>query len=128
MIHFCLLLEDRLFSMKVYWKTCLCCCVIDVSEKLALAWAKLFAGTISLNFSTHNLMLFLIYLCLSLNNAFVFEVIQLFDLYFQLYRFLVWRSDSGFNKVILKRLFMSKVNKAPLLLSRLIRFMKGKVC
>ncbi|KAK2436352.1 60S ribosomal protein L18 [Trifolium repens] len=43
-----------------------------------------------------------------------------------LYRFLVWRSDSGFNKVILKRLFMSKVNKAPLSLSRLIRFMKGK--
>ncbi|KAK2418738.1 60S ribosomal protein L18 [Trifolium repens] len=44
----------------------------------------------------------------------------------KLYRFLVRRTDSGFNKVILKRLFMSKVNKPPLSLSRLIRFMKGK--
>ncbi|KAK2449183.1 60S ribosomal protein L18 [Trifolium repens] len=44
----------------------------------------------------------------------------------QLCRFLVWRTDSGFNKVILKCLFMSKVNKPPLTLSRLIRFMKGK--
>lgn len=30
--------------------------------------------------------------------------------------------------MILKRLFMSKVNKPPLSLSRLIRFMNGKVC
>ncbi|KAK2378269.1 60S ribosomal protein L18 [Trifolium repens] len=43
-----------------------------------------------------------------------------------LYHFLVWRTDSGFNKVILKRLFMSKVNKPPLSLSRLICFMMGK--
>ncbi|WJX27760.1 hypothetical protein P8452_16546 [Trifolium repens] len=100
----------------------------SLPEKLALAWTKLFASTISLNSSTHNLMLFLIYLCLSLNNGFVFEVIRLFDLYFQLYHLLVWRTDSGFNKVILKRLFMSKVNKPPLSLSRLICFMMGKVC
>ncbi|WJX88633.1 hypothetical protein P8452_70701 [Trifolium repens] len=39
-----------------------------------------------------------------------------------------WRTDSGFNKVIVKRLFMSKVNKPPLSLSRLICFMMGKVC
>ncbi|TXG65172.1 hypothetical protein EZV62_006447 [Acer yangbiense] len=44
----------------------------------------------------------------------------------KLYRFLVRRTDSKFNKVILKRLFMSKVNKPPLSLSRLIRFMKQK--
>ncbi|TYH05542.1 hypothetical protein ES288_A08G091100v1 [Gossypium darwinii] len=43
----------------------------------------------------------------------------------KLYRFLV-RSGSKFNAVILKRLFMCKVNKPPLPLSRLIEFMKGK--
>ncbi|KAK2428105.1 hypothetical protein P8452_42244 [Trifolium repens] len=43
-----------------------------------------------------------------------------------LYHFLVWRTDSGFNNVIVKRLFMSKVNKPPLSLSRLICFMMGK--
>uniref|UniRef100_A0A803PMZ5 Large ribosomal subunit protein uL15/eL18 domain-containing protein n=1 Tax=Cannabis sativa TaxID=3483 RepID=A0A803PMZ5_CANSA len=45
----------------------------------------------------------------------------------KLYRFLVRRTGSKFNAVILKRLFMSKVNKAPLSLSRLIRYMQGKV-
>ncbi|KAF2307276.1 hypothetical protein GH714_026054 [Hevea brasiliensis] len=45
----------------------------------------------------------------------------------KLYRFLVRRTGSKFNAVILKRLFMSKVNKPPLSLSRLITFMKGKV-
>jgi len=30
--------------------------------------------------------------------------------------------------VILKRLFMSKVNKPPISLSRLIKYTKGKVC
>ncbi|MBA0645603.1 hypothetical protein Goklo_013682, partial [Gossypium klotzschianum] len=44
----------------------------------------------------------------------------------KLYRFLVRRTGSKFNAVILKRLFMSKVNKPPLCLSRLIEFMKGK--
>ncbi|KAF2309922.1 hypothetical protein GH714_005649 [Hevea brasiliensis] len=44
----------------------------------------------------------------------------------KLYRFLVRRTGSKFNAVILKRLFMSKVNKPPLSLSRLITFMKGK--
>ncbi|CAI0397682.1 unnamed protein product [Linum tenue] len=43
----------------------------------------------------------------------------------QLYRFLVRRTGSSFNKVVLKRLFMSKINKPPLSLSRLIRFTKG---
>ncbi|KAL4341204.1 hypothetical protein GQ457_08G004920 [Hibiscus cannabinus] len=44
----------------------------------------------------------------------------------KLYRFLVRRTGSKFNAVILKRLFMSKVNKPPLSLSRLVQFMKGK--
>ncbi|KAF3454548.1 hypothetical protein FNV43_RR04996 [Rhamnella rubrinervis] len=48
------------------------------------------------------------------------------NLLVKLYRFLGRRTGSKFNAVILKRLFMSKVNKAPLSLSRLIRFMQGK--
>ncbi|KAK7344254.1 hypothetical protein VNO77_13655 [Canavalia gladiata] len=44
----------------------------------------------------------------------------------KLYRFLVRRTGSNFNAVILKRLFMSKVNKPPLSLSRLIKYTKGK--
>ena len=45
----------------------------------------------------------------------------------QLYRFLVRRTASRFNAVILKRLIMSRVNKAPLSLSRLTQLMKTKV-
>lgn len=45
----------------------------------------------------------------------------------QLYRFLVRRTDSNFNEVVLKRLFMSKTNRPPLSLSKLGRFMAGKV-
>lgn len=45
----------------------------------------------------------------------------------QLYRFLVRRTDSNFNQVVLKRLFMSKTNRPPLSLSKLTRFMSGKV-
>ncbi|KAL9247152.1 hypothetical protein vseg_020615 [Gypsophila vaccaria] len=44
----------------------------------------------------------------------------------KLYRFLVRRTGSNFNAVILKRLFMSKINKAPLSLSRLVKYMNGK--
>ncbi|KAJ9699627.1 hypothetical protein PVL29_005478 [Vitis rotundifolia] len=44
----------------------------------------------------------------------------------KLYRFLVRRTGSKFNAVILKRLFMSKINKPPMSLSRLIRYMQGK--
>uniref|UniRef100_A0A8B9KAV4 Large ribosomal subunit protein uL15/eL18 domain-containing protein n=1 Tax=Astyanax mexicanus TaxID=7994 RepID=A0A8B9KAV4_ASTMX len=42
----------------------------------------------------------------------------------KLYRFLARRSNAPFNKVILRRLFMSKTNRPPLALSRLIRKMK----
>merc|ERR1712006_54853 len=34
--------------------------------------------------------------------------------------------DSKFNKVVLKRLFMSRMNRPPLSLSKIDRFMKGK--
>ncbi|XP_021732173.1 60S ribosomal protein L18-3-like [Chenopodium quinoa] len=44
----------------------------------------------------------------------------------KLYRFLVRRTGSDFNAVVLKRLFMSKTNKAPLSLSRLVKYMAGK--
>lgn len=59
-------------------------------------------------------------------NCFLVNI-QLIDVWSQLYRFLVRRTGSKFNAVILKRLFMSKVNKPPLSLSRLSRFMEGKV-
>jgi large subunit ribosomal protein L18e len=45
----------------------------------------------------------------------------------QLYSFLVRRTDSNFNKVVLKRLYMSKTNRPPLSLSKLAKFMEGKV-
>lgn len=44
----------------------------------------------------------------------------------KLYRFLVRRTGSRFNAVILKRLIMSRVNKAPISLSRLKRLMECK--
>eukprot|EP00877_Chromochloris_zofingiensis_P012244 jgi/Chrzof1/7273/Cz02g17120.t1 len=44
----------------------------------------------------------------------------------KLYRFLVRRTESNFNKVVLKRLFMSKTNRPPLSLSKLSKFMSGK--
>ncbi|KAJ2389107.1 hypothetical protein H4S02_002535 [Coemansia sp. RSA 2611] len=37
----------------------------------------------------------------------------------KLYRFLARRTDSNFNKVVLKRLYMSRVNRPPVSLSRL---------
>ncbi|KAL5068764.1 hypothetical protein RYX36_019651 [Vicia faba] len=44
----------------------------------------------------------------------------------KLYKFLVRRTGSKFNAVILKRLFMSKVNRPPLSLSKLIKYTEGK--
>ncbi|KAK9084263.1 hypothetical protein Scep_030734 [Stephania cephalantha] len=44
----------------------------------------------------------------------------------KLYRFMVRRTSSRFNAVVLKRLFMSKINKPPMSMSRLVGFMKGK--
>merc|ERR1712167_403923 len=44
----------------------------------------------------------------------------------KLYRFLARRIDSQFNKVILKRLFMSRMNRPPLSLSKVAKFMRGK--
>lgn len=44
----------------------------------------------------------------------------------QLYRFLARRTESKFAGVVLKRLFMSRINRPPLSLSKLSTFMKGK--
>ncbi|XP_077975054.1 large ribosomal subunit protein eL18B-like [Styela clava] len=44
----------------------------------------------------------------------------------KLYRFLVRRTNSGFNKVVLKRLFMSRTNRPPISLARVVRNMKKK--
>ncbi|KAG0562190.1 hypothetical protein KC19_9G125300 [Ceratodon purpureus] len=44
----------------------------------------------------------------------------------KLYRFLVRRTEAPFNGVILKRLFMSKINRPPLSMSRLVKYMAGK--
>uniref|UniRef100_A0A8C2MUU2 Large ribosomal subunit protein uL15/eL18 domain-containing protein n=1 Tax=Cricetulus griseus TaxID=10029 RepID=A0A8C2MUU2_CRIGR len=41
----------------------------------------------------------------------------------KLYRFLARRTNSTFNQVVLKRLFMSRTNRPPLSLSRMIRKM-----
>ncbi|PPD91958.1 hypothetical protein GOBAR_DD11106 [Gossypium barbadense] len=67
----------------------------------------------------------LIFFCLT-EKFFDFLFERMCWIYGQLYRFLVRRTGSKFNAVILKRLFMSKVNKPPLSLSRLIQYMKGK--
>ncbi|KAF1388003.1 hypothetical protein PFLUV_G00085760 [Perca fluviatilis] len=42
----------------------------------------------------------------------------------KLYRFLARRSNAPFNKVVLRRLFMSRTNRPPISISRLIRKMK----
>ncbi|KAI9283557.1 eukaryotic ribosomal protein L18 [Umbelopsis sp. AD052] len=39
----------------------------------------------------------------------------------KLYRFLARRTDSNFNKVVLKRLFMSRINRPPVSISRIVR-------
>mmetsp|Transcript_24368 Transcript_24368/g.59877 ORF Transcript_24368/g.59877 Transcript_24368/m.59877 type:complete len:187 (+) Transcript_24368:102-662(+) len=44
----------------------------------------------------------------------------------KLYRFLERRTDSKFNGIVLKRLYMSKINRPPLSLSKCAKFMKGK--
>jgi len=44
----------------------------------------------------------------------------------KLYRFLARRTDSKFNKVVLKRLFMSRVNRPPISVSRIVRNVRNK--
>ncbi len=49
-----------------------------------------------------------------------------------MYRFLARRTDAKFNRIVLRRLFMSRINRPPLSLSRLARHMtkenrKGKI-
>ncbi|KAH8362821.1 hypothetical protein KR084_001355, partial [Drosophila pseudotakahashii] len=43
----------------------------------------------------------------------------------QLYRFLQRRTNKKFNRIVLKRLFMSKINRPPLSLQRIARFFKA---
>ncbi|KAI9342910.1 ribosomal protein L18e/L15P [Obelidium mucronatum] len=43
----------------------------------------------------------------------------------KLYRFLARRTDSKFNKVVLRRLFMSRINRPPLSVSRIARYLKN---
>ena len=45
----------------------------------------------------------------------------LYFLTHQLYRFLARRTDAPFNKVVLKRLYMSKTNRPPMSLARIVR-------
>ena len=42
----------------------------------------------------------------------------------KLYRFLARRTGAKFNRIIMRRLFMSRINRAPLSLARLVRQMK----
>merc|ERR1712098_738434 len=44
----------------------------------------------------------------------------------KLYKFLARRTDSKFNGIVLRRLFMSKINRPPLSIARLVRKMKGQ--
>lgn len=48
------------------------------------------------------------------------------SLLIKLYRFLARRTNSGFNQTVLKRLYMSKVNRPPMSVSRLARYMRGR--
>merc|ERR1711974_412095 len=43
----------------------------------------------------------------------------------KLYKFLARRTDSKFNEIVMRRLFMSKTNRPPLSIARLIRQMKN---
>lgn len=45
----------------------------------------------------------------------------------QLYRFLARRTDSKFNTVVQKRLFMSRTSRPPISVSRLARYMEGRM-
>ena len=47
-------------------------------------------------------------------------IVVMFLLNQQLYRFLARRTSSTFNQVVLKRLFMSKTNRPPLSLARIV--------
>lgn len=44
----------------------------------------------------------------------------------KLYRFLSRRTDSKFNQIVLKRLYMSKVNRPPMSINRIARYAKGQ--
>lgn len=45
---------------------------------------------------------------------------------FQLYRYLYRRTHKKFNKIVLRRLFMSRINRAPISLQRVVRLLKAR--
>ncbi len=53
----------------------------------------------------------------------VFQKLIIVFMLFQLYRFLARRTDAKFNRIVLRRLFMSRINRPPLSLARLARHM-----
>lgn len=53
-------------------------------------------------------------------------LLNFYVIHSQLYAFLARRTDSGFDGIVAKRLQMSRVNRPPLGLARVIRYMKGK--
>lgn len=63
---------------------------------------------------------------MKLNNVHCFLLIIFFVSFFQLYRFLYRRTYKKFNKIILRRLFMSRTNQAPMSLQRVCRFLKAR--
>merc|ERR1712198_105219 len=44
----------------------------------------------------------------------------------KLYKFLARRTDSKFNEIVMRRLFMSKTNRPPMSIARLVRKIKGQ--
>lgn len=50
-----------------------------------------------------------------------FSVIRILNLFFQLYSFLSRRTDAGFNKVVAKRLCMSRINRPPMSISAIAK-------
>ena len=62
-------------------------------------------------------------MCILVQNQPVIDCnskIHVFSFLSKLYRFLARRTNATFNKVVLKRLCMSRVNRPPLALSRLV--------
>ena len=57
---------------------------------------------------------------------FYFIEIFTYNTHLEKFSFLARRTESKFAGVIAKRLCMSRLNKAPISLSRLVRYMKGK--
>lgn len=62
------------------------------------------------------------------DNCFCFSQLipSIIPVPFQLYRFLYRRTKQKFNRIVLRRLFMSRTNRAPISLQKVVRFMKDR--